>query len=244
MTSFLYQFFHNETNDRTEKGLVKIPEDIKDWPEEWKKVEYKRYLLLEPILLPQTRTKLTDILSRRRSDKESVLANRVTLSILAHILKSGYGLQENFDAERSERRTVPSAGQRYPLEVYPILFRDIDGCAAGTYHYGVQDHALEPVIEGSFGRDEILSSVHHEWLADVTGVICISAVFDRMTAKYGSRGYRYILLEAGHAAQNMLLAATENEMSLIPIGGANEIDFERKIGLMDSNERIVYMLFF
>lgn len=244
MAAFLYQFFHNETNDRTEKGLVKIPEDVEDWPEEWKKVEYKRYLLLKSIPLPKTETGLTELLFKRRGDKETVLANRVTLPVLAHILKCGYGLQEVLDVGRKERRTVPSAGQRYPLEIYPILFKDIDGCSAGTYHYGVQDHRLEPVVLDALRRDEILSYVHHEWLADVTGVICISAIFDRMTAKYGSRGYRYSLLEAGHVAQNMLLAGTEKEISLIPIGGANEGDFERKIGLMDSNERVVYMLFF
>lgn len=244
MTSFLYQFFHNETNDRTEKGLVKIPENINDWPEEWKKVAYKQYALFKSIPLSRMETGLTSVLSKRRSDKEAVLTNQVTLPILAHILGCGYGLQGTLDVERQERRTVPSAGQRYPLEIYPILFRDIDGCAAGVYHYAVRGHMLEPVTLGGSGRDEILSDVHHEWLADTTGVICISAVFDRMTAKYGSRGYRYALLEAGHVAQNMLLAATEKEMSLIPVGGANETDFEQKIGLMDSNERIIYMLFF
>ncbi|MFZ1627063.1 MAG: SagB/ThcOx family dehydrogenase [Candidatus Moraniibacteriota bacterium] len=244
MAGFLYHFFHNETNDRTERGLVNIPEDIEDWPQEWKEIEHKRYLLLRPVPLPEAQTGLFELLSRRRSDKDSVLGNVITLAVLAKILQCGYGLQKTVVAGRSERRTVPSAGQRYPLEIYPVLFKDIDGCKAGIYHYGVREHVLEPVTADGFTRDELLSYIRQEWLADVTGVICISAVLSRTTGKYGSRGYRYILLEAGHAAQNMLLAGTENDVNMVPVGGANEVDFERKIGLMDSNERIMYMLFF
>lgn len=245
MASFLYHFFHNETNDRSGKGVVQIPENEEEWPEEWKRVEYKRYPLFKPIPLPQTETALFALLSKRRSNRTAVLANRVSLPILSRILQSGYGLQASDPNEQAvERRTVPSAGKRYPLEVYLILFRDIEGCAKGIYHYGVRQHTLEPVVFDSPTRDELLSSVHQKWLADANGMICLSAVFGRTTGKYGSRGYRYILLEAGHAAQNMLLAGAENQVNLIPIGGANEADIEKKIGLNDSGERIVYTLFF
>lgn len=245
MASFLYQFFHNETNDRSGKGLVQIPKNEEEWPEEWKRVEYKRYPLFKPIPLPRMETPLFALLSKRRSNRSAVLANRVSLSILSQILRSGYGLQASDpNGPATERRTVPSAGKRYPLEVYLFLFRDVEGCAKGIYHYGVRQHVLEPVTLDTPTHDELLSYVHQEWLADANGMICLSAVFGRTTDKYGSRGYRYILLEAGHVAQNMLLAGAENQINLVPIGGANEADMEKKIGLNDSSERIVYTIFF
>jgi SagB-type dehydrogenase family enzyme len=74
-------------------------------------------------------------------------------------------------------------------------------------------------------------------------MICIASVFHRTIGKYGSRGYRYILLEAGHVAQNMLLAGTEKDMNIIPIGGVDEDVIERTLGLGSPKERVVYTLF-
>ncbi|TXH04398.1 MAG: SagB/ThcOx family dehydrogenase [Candidatus Moraniibacteriota bacterium] len=244
MGSFLYHFFHNETNDRTEKGLVQIPKSEEEWPQEWKTIDYKRYILFHSIALPDVRSNLFSLLSRRRSPV-GILRNEVSLDGLAQILKCGYGLQYlGRSGEWTEKRTVPSAGKRYPLELYPILFKDVNGCKAGIYHYGVREHALEPVTFDAISQNELASYARQEWLSEAVGMICISAVFGRMTKKYGSRGYRYVLLEAGHVAQNMILSGTENGINMIPVGGANEVDFERRIGLTNSNERIVYMLFF
>jgi SagB-type dehydrogenase family enzyme len=244
MASFLYHFFHNETNDRTERGLVQIPKNEDEWPKEWKVVDYKRYILFRPTALPIVESSLFSLLSKRRS-RGKIFEGEITLKKLAHILRCGYGLQfPGSTGDRSENRTVPSAGKRYPLEIYPILFRDIDGCKAGIYHYGVREHMLEPVTFDIVNREKLKSYVYQEWLADAAGMICISAVFGRVTKKYGSRGYRYALLEAGHVAQNMILAGTENGCDMLPVGGANEVDFERHIGLTNSNERIVYTLFF
>ncbi len=245
--SFLFHFFHNETNDRTERGLVQIPKDVKDWPQNWKTVEYKQYPLFPSIELPRPVSPLFDLLSRRRSrDGGNILENKLTAESLANILRSGYGLRDNLsnDPKLHEKRTAPSAGGRYPLELYPVLFKGVGGIQPGIYHYGIREHALEPITFDGFTRAEIESSVYQTWLADATGMICISAVFDRTTRKYGSRGYRYILLEAGHVAQNILLAGTESGLDIMPVGGANETDFELRIGLTNSNERIVYVLFF
>lgn len=245
MLAFLHKFFHNETNDRTEKGIVRIPKDKNDWPEEWKKIAYKKYALFKSIFLPRTEGFLfKKILSKRRSSVGYILGNKITLPIVSYIFQCGYGLQADIaEKGRKETRTVPSAGQRYPLEIYFFLFRGIDGCKSGIYHYGVKDHSLEPVVFETFSREDILSFSPLEWLKDTNGMICMTGVFNRITDKYGSRGYRYILLEAGHVAQNMLLAGTENSVNIIPIGAINEEKIEKKLGLGISNERVVYTLF-
>lgn len=246
MPSFLHHFFHNETNGNSEQGLAKIPKNIEDWPDEWKNIEYKKYHLFQPVPLPPTGTSLfNELLAKRRSSEGYISENQMTLSALAHILYCGYGLQGISENEnRTKNRTVPSAGQRYPLEIYPILFKSIDTCGVGVYHYGVKDHILEPIVLDTFSKEEIFSFAPFKWLMEANGMICISGVFNRAIDKYGSRGYRYILLEAGHVAQNMLLAATENQLNIVPVGGTNEETIEKRIGLTVSNERIVYTLFF
>jgi SagB-type dehydrogenase family enzyme len=50
-------------------------------------------------------------------------------------------------------------------------------------------------------------------------VVVITAVPGRSLWKYGDRGYRYLLLEAGHAAQNLNLAAVEAGLGCCNLGG-------------------------
>lgn len=246
MKTFLYNFFHSETSDRSEKGLVKVPKDRRDWPEAWKKVVYKKYNFFKPISLSQSEGFLyKEILSKRRSSEGYILDNKLTLAKLSSLLQCGYGLQGCAKEEKRETtRTAPSAGGRYPLEVYVFLFKPVDTCVPGVYHYGVKNHTLEPVILKQFLREEIQSfSPQQEWLQNTNGMICMTGVFDRTVDKYGSRGYRYILLEAGHVAQNMLLAGTENNVNIIPIGGIDEDTVEKILGLNSLEERVVYALF-
>lgn len=47
----------------------------------------------------------------------------------------------------------------------------------------------------------------------------ISAVFDRSEMKYGDRGYRHIMTEYGHLAQNVYLVGTTLDLGVCSIGG-------------------------
>lgn len=226
--------------------MVNIPKDRNEQPESWKRIVCKRYDLFKPIPLQQSGGFLfKEILSKRRSSVGYILENVLTLEKLSSILHCGYGLQGGSKEEKREaHRTVPSGGQRYPLEVYIFLFKQIDSCLPGIYHYGVMNHVLEPIILAPFSRKDILSFVpEQEWLQDTNAMICLTSVFRRTVEKYGSRGYRYILLEAGHVAQNMLLAGAENNVNLIPLGAIEEAAIERSLGLSSGEEKVVYALF-
>lgn len=246
MKTFLYHFFHNETNDRTEKGLVSIPKDKDSWPKSWKSIVCKRYSLFKEIPLPHTEGFLfEEVLRKRRSSEGHILGNILSIPILSYILRCGYGLQGgDGDGKRALNRTAPSGGGLYPLEVYVFLFKQTDTCVPGIYHYNVGNHSLEPVVLAPLSRQDIHSfAPEQEWLQDTNGMICIASVFQRTIEKYGSRGYRYILLEAGHVAQNMLLAGTEKGVNIIPIGGVEAGEIEKKLGLSNGEEGVVYTLF-
>jgi nitroreductase len=45
--------------------------------------------------------------------------------------------------------------------------------------------------------------------------IVISAINQRTTHKYGERGLRYVAIETGHAAQNVLLQAVALELGAV-----------------------------
>lgn len=241
-TYFLHSFFHHETNDKSAGGLVNIPEDTDLWPSSWIDIEKKSYDLFPKHPLPETKGELFDrFLRKRRSASPKDASEPFHIDTLAYILKCAYGLR---DDTGGTGRTVPSGGKRYPLELYFISFKECDAMHSGIFHYSITEHALEPVVQTTFDEATIRSfAPKHEWLTKKAGMFVISAVFSRSTEKYGSRGYRYILLEAGHVAQNMLLAATERNMRMIPIGGVDEAHIESVIGLDEAIERVVYALY-
>ena len=57
------------------------------------------------------------------------------------------------------------------------------------------------------------------WVSAAAVVMIISAVTVRSLSKYGDRGYRYLLFEAGHVSQNIDLVATALGLGAINLGG-------------------------
>ncbi|MCS7130600.1 MAG: nitroreductase family protein, partial [Archaeoglobaceae archaeon] len=49
-----------------------------------------------------------------------------------------------------------------------------------------------------------------------------TAIYERTTKKYGERGIRYVHIEVGHAAQNVLLQATALDLGAVPVGAFDD----------------------
>jgi len=58
---------------------------------------------------------------------------------------------------------------------------------------------------------------------------------ERIGEKYGDRGGRFLLLEAGHVMQNLCLMSTSVKLSTVPLGGALEPEIARELGLADTD---------
>ena len=63
-----------------------------------------------------------------------------------------------------------------------------------------------------------------------------------MKVKYGERGYRFALLECGHIAQNLLLAAEAEGLAAVPIGGFVDDMINDLMGLDGVSEAVVYVV--
>ncbi|MEA3248706.1 MAG: nitroreductase, partial [Nanoarchaeota archaeon] len=51
------------------------------------------------------------------------------------------------DSKRKpERRTYPSGGARFPVEIYAVSY-NVDGLDNGAYHYNMRDKCLEMLLE-------------------------------------------------------------------------------------------------
>lgn len=246
MSFFLYKFFHDKTNKVLEGEMAVIRKDRSKWPESWKKIYYKNYKLFKNFQLHHISGFVLDVTRKRKISRTDTLkSNYVSEEILSYLLEVGSGMQ-SYDPNdaRYEHRMVPSAGQRYPIELYILLFKDVGTLKNGVYHYGVKNHVLEPIVIKPFTRDIRIHLSDETSTANATGVICFSSIFSRLVDKYGSRGYRYALIEVGQIAQNIILAGTEKGIEIIPIGGVNDEAFEEYIGINSSYESVVYTLYF
>lgn len=104
-----------------------------------------------------------------------------------------------------ELRAVPSAGALYPIEIY-LGVRNADGVAPGLYHFAPREHALEQLRKGDPTAALARACHYRESLEQAALVVVFAGVLERTKRKYGERGYRYVLIEAGHTAQNLVLA--------------------------------------
>ena len=130
------------------------------------------------------------------------------------------------------RRTAPSAGAAYPLEVYVSL-------PDGFYRYQPQRHQLELHFESDLRSALYCAAQWRGSIRHAAAVFVIAAVYERVARQYGEeRGPLYVHLEAGHAAQNLLLQATALGLASVPIGGFYDDQVEKALSLPEDHEPI------
>jgi len=181
-------------------------------------------------------------LLQQRSSCRSYRSHPLDLKRLAEILAGSYGPTRVVrfpNGLEMEARATPSAGGLFPLELY-VVCRRIDDLPDGLYHYNLLHHQLIP-LRPDVGPESISEFLLAAPFIDhANAVVFLGAVFDRTLQKYGARGYRYILLEAGHVAQNLCLLATERSLGSLCIGGFMDGKINRYIGLDGVTEAVVY----
>jgi SagB-type dehydrogenase family enzyme len=178
------------------------------------------------------RARLRDVLRDRRSRTPPA---RATLSCraLAAILGAAYR------SDRS-RRAVPSGGALYPLELYVVAL-DVDSVEPGVHHYNPYRHRLALVRTAE--REAVAAAlVDPDLAANAAALVVVTAMFWRSRFKYGQRGYRFALLEAGHLMQNALLAAAALGVPARPLGGYYDRLLDALVGADSLDEASVYAL--
>ncbi len=205
---------------------------------------FKEYATAELVPLP-TPSKLKVSLGAAIEERLSCRQfedHPLPLTTLATLLHGSYGIQGQvlLDEHEMLTRPVPSGGGLYPLEIY-LLVRQVDGLEPGIYHYEVIDHTLErldlELVPVSRLTELFLGQ---SYAADASMVVVITAVLERSLAKYADRGYRLVLLEAGHTVQNLNLVATALGWGSVNLGGFLDADLAAVLDLDTEVEVPVY----
>jgi len=171
-------------------------------------------MLLKSIELPKPKPQGSISLEQAIGTRKSIRSYKnqaLSLEQIGQLLWAGQGLRDALG-----QRTVPSAGALYPLELYLII-------EEGVYLYIPKNHRLEPHVEGDMRSSLSSAALGQECVAKAPATFLLTAVFSRIETKYGKeRSPQYIYLEAGHAAQNMLLQATALGLDGVPVGAFYE----------------------
>jgi SagB-type dehydrogenase family enzyme len=166
---------------------------------------------------------LEEAIAQRRSVREYTDA-ALTIDDVSQLLWATQGI-----TSRSGKRAAPSAGALYPLEVYVV-----DG--TGVHHYAPEGHGLQAHLTGDLRADLSAAALDQSAVAEAPAVFVIAGVMARAEAKYGDRAERYVILEAGHAAQNLLLQAVSLDLGAVPIGAFHDADVQRLLSLPSDHE--------
>ena len=184
---------------------------------------------------------------------EAALANRrshrhfqdtpLTTAQLSQILWAAYGITSPMPDRPSLRgglRTTPSAGALYPLEIY-VIVGNVEGLEPGVYRYISEDHTLERVIYGDIRAELTEAALRQRMVRDAPITLFYSAVFSRMTPRYGERGILYTYIEVGHSAQNVYLQAEALGLGTVAIGAFIDEHVREILNLPEDQEPLYLM---
>jgi len=163
----------------------------------------------------------------------------ISLNAMSQIAFASYGLTGAWGS--TTRRTIPSAGAMYPLQLDYIVRRGED-MPAGVYRWAKRTNGFIRYRQADAHNLESCF-IGQEWMASAV-IQIIGFDIKRSAAKYSSRAHRFALLEAGHAAQNAILKATSLGLAAWEYGGYNDAAMMKLVELDGPTCGIATVLFY
>lgn len=233
-----------ELYDKTQIRELSGQSDFEAWPIEWRQVYFKSYPRLPQIELGKPRKtslrrNLSNILLHRSSNRDFIFS-KISKEEISTLLFFSAGITKRVKDWNKASRFYPSAGARYPSEVYLIVFSS-DDFAKGLYHYNVKTHSLELLLKEDL-KKQVFKVIKQKWVKRASVLLIVTSVISRSEVKYNSRAYRFCLIEAGHLGQNIYLVSTALNLKCCAIGGFIDEDINSLLDFDDNNEFASYIL--
>jgi SagB-type dehydrogenase family enzyme len=156
---------------------------------------------------------IEETLHQRRSVRDYKKSS-LSLEEVSQLLWAGTG-------KNLHRRTAPSAGATYPLEVY-LVVGEVEGLEPGVYRYSIPKHSLEKTGEQDVRKPLCRAALEQRMIERAPVSLVIAADYHRTTGHYGQRGIRYVHIEVGHMGQNISLQAVALNMGTVMIGAFDD----------------------
>ena len=173
----------------------------------WVRQSQARYS--KQVALPQPSVagalSLEEAIERRRSQR-TFRPDPLPIGTIGQLFWAGQGV-----TSPDGKRAAPSAGALYPLELYAVT-------ATEVMHYLPHGHRAETRTTPDLRPALQAAAFGQPYVGAAPVIIVVAAAADRTRRKYGARADAFADLEAGHAAQNMLLQAAVRGLAAVPVG--------------------------
>lgn len=175
---------------------------------------------------------------KHRRTIRSYLSKPLSLEQLTQLFWAAQGITE----DRGFKRSAPSGGALYPMDIYAVMGDNaVDGLTAGIYRYDPHKHAAVLITEGDVRQDLARTALSQMWMANAPLNLVITSEYRRITRKYGTRGERYAMIEAGHIGQNIFLQAEALGLRAGIVGAFHDNDVIRVMKIPRSHEPLLIL---
>jgi SagB-type dehydrogenase family enzyme len=142
----------------------------------------------------------------------------LTLDTAAALLRHAYGVSGSDDApESSRRRRSVCSGSLLPLELFVHSVR-VAGLGPGLYHYYPPGNCLRLLRKGDNSQKLAAGFIDARCVQSAALTVFVAAMPERLVFRYGERGYRFVLFEAGAVVRNLNLAAAALDLHCVNAG--------------------------
>ena len=206
---------------------------------------FKIYPSVDPIPLPRdlVQTLAPALEVTASNDVAFTGDNKPDLARLTSILYYSAGVTKHKTYAGGELyfRAAACAGALYPTEVY-VVCGDIDGLAAGVYHFNPGDFALRLLREGDLRKVLATTSGYEPSVDSAPVTLVFTSISWRSTWKYRDRAYRYHFWDNGMIAANALAMAAAHELPARCVMGFVESEVNKLIGIDGEQELALTLL--
>jgi SagB-type dehydrogenase family enzyme len=171
---------------------------------------------------------LEEAIARRRSVR-AFGPSPLPVGAIGQLLWAGQGV-----TSPDGKRAAPSAGALYALELYAVS-------ATEVMHYLPHGHRAEMRATPDLRPQLQVLALGQASVGAAPVVIVVAAEPARLSQRYGARANVYADLEAGHAAQNMLLQAAALGLAAVPVGAVDGTQAARALAL-PSGQTVIYLI--
>jgi SagB-type dehydrogenase family enzyme len=159
----------------------------------------------------------SEVLERRRS-RRSYDVRPIELEQLSELLFRTAADRSDASDPGTVRRTYPSGGGCYPLEIYAVAHR-CRGLARAVYRYEPSAHALDRIPTPERTLDALLACYRGKAAQDeIQVLLLVTLVPERVNRRYGAIGYGLALKEVGGLFQSLYLVATAMGLAPCAVG--------------------------
>ena len=118
---------------------------------------------------------------------------------------------------------------------------DVKGLSAGMFKYRPDGHTLIKLVNDDRRKQMERAALGQDYVSENAVLIVFSSIDSRTTGRYGERGIRYVHIEVGHAAQNVMLQAQALGLGAAVVGAFDDNLVDEILDL-PKNERALYLM--